>query len=132
MNFYFKHFYSTAFAVLISTAGAFAQTKKGNAPVKKAAVTMAVSAVDLEAGKALIQKSDCIACHKTDMKLVGPAFMDIAKKYPANEANYTLLGGKIIKGGSGVWGQVPMAAHPSITQPDAKKMVKYILSLKKG
>ncbi len=84
---------------------------------------------DIEAGKLLISKSDCFACHKPEGKLVGPAYADIAKKYAATDANITLLSGKVIKGGSGVWGQIPMAAHPKITQVDAKKMVKYILSL---
>lgn len=84
---------------------------------------------DAEAGKLLIAKSDCFACHKSDGKLVGPAYTEIAKKYKATDANVTLLSGKIIKGGSGTWGQIPMAAHPQITQVDAKKMVRYILSL---
>lgn len=129
MNFLTKHFYCVALMVLVSASGGFAQAKKSSGPVKKAAKTITVPAAELEAGKALIQKSDCAACHKTDMKLVGPAFIDIAKKYPASEANYILLSSKVIKGGSGVWGQVPMAGHPSVSPPDAKKMVKYILSL---
>lgn len=84
---------------------------------------------DVEAGKLLISKSDCFACHKPDGKLVGPSYADIAKKYTATEANITQLSGKVIKGGSGVWGTVPMAGHPNVSQADAKKMVKYILSL---
>lgn len=83
---------------------------------------------DIAAGKALIAKSDCFACHKPDGKLVGPSYTDISKKYSPTDANVTLLAGKIIKGGSGNWGQIPMAAHPKITQLDAKKMVKFILS----
>lgn len=83
---------------------------------------------EIEAGKLLISKSDCFACHKPDVKLVGPAYIDVAKKYKPTEANITLLAGKIIKGGSGTWGQIPMLAHPKVTQADAKKMVKFILS----
>ena len=83
---------------------------------------------DVEAGKLLISKSDCFACHKPDGKLVGPSYADIAKKYQVTDANLTLLSGKIIKGGAGTWGQIPMAAHPKVTQAEAKKMVKYILS----
>ncbi|MFA4868414.1 MAG: c-type cytochrome [Pedobacter sp.] len=83
---------------------------------------------DIELGKALIAKSDCFACHKPDGKLVGPSYADIAKKYKNTDANTTMLAGKIIKGGSGTWGQIPMAAHPKITQVDAKKMVAFILS----
>lgn len=84
---------------------------------------------DVETGKMLIAKSDCFACHKPDGKLVGPSYLEIAKKYTATDTNLGLLSGKIIKGGSGNWGQIPMAAHPKVTQVDAKKMVKYILSL---
>ncbi|WEK20864.1 MAG: c-type cytochrome [Candidatus Pedobacter colombiensis] len=84
---------------------------------------------DVEDGKLLISKSDCFACHKPEGKLVGPSYADIAAKYTATEANVTLLSGKIIKGGSGNWGTIPMAAHPKITQVEAKKMVKYVLSL---
>lgn len=83
---------------------------------------------DIEAGKMLIAKSDCFACHKPDGKLVGPSYTEIAKKYKSTDANVTTLAGKVIKGGTGVWGQIPMAAHPKISQVDAKKMVKYILS----
>lgn len=85
---------------------------------------------DIEMGKKLILKSDCAACHKIDVKLLGPSYQDIAKKYPATEANYNLLAQKIIKGGSGVWGQIPMAPHANISASDSKKMVQYILSLK--
>jgi len=77
----------------------------------------------------LLTKSDCLACHKVDTKVVGPAYADVAKKYPYSAANVDLLSSKIINGGSGTWGAVPMAAHPALTAADAKKMVTYILSL---
>ncbi|WP_282742707.1 c-type cytochrome [Flavobacterium sp. XS2P24] len=82
-------------------------------------------------GEKLIAKSDCVGCHKLDKKLIGPSYLDIAKKYPSNEKNVAYLSGKIIKGGSGVWGTIPMAAHTSLKKDDAKSMAKYILSLKK-
>jgi len=82
-----------------------------------------------EAGKQLIAKSDCLGCHNETDKLVGPAYVEVAEKYTASDIDY--LAGKIIKGGSGVWGEVPMSAHPSLSQDDAKEMVSYILSLKK-
>jgi cytochrome c len=90
------------------------------------------TAADIAAGKALFLKSDCLSCHKMDIKLVGPAYYDVAKKYPPTEANYEMLASKVISGGSGVWGQVAMAPHPTITHDDAKKIVEYILSLKPG
>ncbi len=82
-------------------------------------------------GEKLIAKSDCIGCHNKDKKVVGPSYVDIANKYAANDKNINYLSGKIIKGGSGVWGSLPMGAHASFTKEDAKSMVKYILSLKK-
>jgi cytochrome c len=82
-------------------------------------------------GEKLIAKSDCIGCHKLDKKLIGPSYLDIAKKYEFNDKNVAYLSGKIIKGGSGVWGPIPMSAHASLKKNDANSMVKYILSLKK-
>lgn len=97
---------------------------------KKGGVLAKPTAKEIEEGKLLISKSDCLACHKVDAKLVGPGYKEVAKKYPATEANFNLLTQKIIKGGSGVWGAIPMAVHISLKPDDAKKMVKYILSLK--
>ena len=84
------------------------------------------------AGLALIKKSDCLTCHKIDQKVIGPAYIDVANKYTASEAVMDTLANKIIKGGAGNWGQVPMSAHPGLSVTDAKEMVKYILSLKKS
>lgn len=108
---------------------ASAQTHSKKRVVKKMA-SPKPTAADLAQGQALISKSDCLSCHKVDIKLVGPAYKDVAAKYPSTEANYTLLTQKVIAGGSGTWGQVAMAAHPGIAPPDIKKMVQYILSIK--
>jgi cytochrome c len=88
------------------------------------------SASDLP-GKKLIAKSDCLGCHNETQKVVGPAYVDVAEKYPMNDENIAHLADKIIGGGKGVWGEVPMTAHPTLAPDDAKEMVKYILSLKK-
>jgi cytochrome c len=85
---------------------------------------------DFSKGKNLIAKSDCLACHKDDVKLLGPAYVDVAKKYEPTDANIAKLADKIIKGGAGVWGEIPMSPHAGLSQSDAKEMVKYILSLK--
>ena len=82
-------------------------------------------------GKALIEGSDCRTCHKDDSKLIGPAYKDVAKKYPNNEDNIKKLAEKVMKGGQGVWGQIPMAAHPNLSMDDAEAMVSYILSMNK-
>ncbi len=124
--------------VLFWTSVCSAQTtpkKKAVPPAKKTAaapakpVQVTPSAADIADGKAMISKSDCLACHKVDAKLIGPAYIDVAKKYPDTEANYALLTSKILAGGSGVWGQIPMAAHPQLQSADVKKIVQYILSL---
>ncbi len=78
----------------------------------------------------LIAKSDCLTCHKVDEKVIGPAYREVANKYENTDANVTLLAEKIIKGGQGVWGEVPMTPHPQVTEADAKEMVKYVLSLR--
>ncbi|MEJ7778839.1 MAG: c-type cytochrome [Daejeonella sp.] len=82
-------------------------------------------------GEELIKQSDCLTCHKVDVKIIGPAYQEVAAKYPPTTENIDMLAGKVIKGGAGVWGDIPMAPHPSISNDDAKEMVKYILSLKK-
>ncbi|WP_343701053.1 c-type cytochrome [Chitinophaga sp.] len=84
---------------------------------------------DIEEGRLLITKSDCVACHKPNEKLIGPSYADIAKKYKPTEANVNLIAQKIIKGGSGVWGPVPMSPHSNISLADTRKIARYILSL---
>lgn len=81
-------------------------------------------------GAQLLASSDCLGCHKEQEKLVGPAYKDVAKKYSNNDKDVNYLANKIITGGKGVWGDVPMTPHPNLALNDAKEMVKYILSLK--
>lgn len=82
-------------------------------------------------GKQLIDKSDCLGCHNETTKVIGPAYVAVAEKYPNTELNVDELADKIIRGGEGVWGDVPMTPHPDLSKEDAKEMVNYILSLKK-
>lgn len=89
-----------------------------------------MSKEDIAQGKILIGESDCLTCHSEQQKLVGPAYIDVAKKYEATSANVDYLSDKILKGGSGVWGEIPMAPHPGLRKEDTKKMAKYILSLR--
>jgi cytochrome c len=83
-----------------------------------------------EKGLEMIGALDCTTCHKISEKNIGPAYTDVAKKYEATEANVDLLAEKVIKGGSGNWGTVPMTPHPGVSVDSAKEMVRYILSLK--
>lgn len=101
------------------------KTAKTTAPAKTAVATPA----DIAEGKALLSKSDCLTCHTLDTKLIGPAYKNVAIKYPASADSYEQLAGKIIRGGAGVWGQVPMSPHSSLSMNEAKQMVKYILSI---
>jgi cytochrome c len=80
-------------------------------------------------GKILVDESDCKTCHHPTNKIIGPAHTDVAKKYEFNDENIKLLAKHIIEGGSGVWGEVPMNAHPDLSQEDAEKMAIYVLSL---
>ncbi|MFN5169465.1 MAG: c-type cytochrome [Cyclobacteriaceae bacterium] len=80
-------------------------------------------------GEALVKTSDCKTCHHTVNKIIGPSHTDVAKKYEFTEANVKYLAEKIIKGGSGVWGEVVMTTHPDLSQADAEKMARYVLSL---
>ena len=84
---------------------------------------------DYNAGLNLIAKSDCFTCHKLRDVSVGPPYGEVAKKYANTPENINLLADRILKGSQGVWGTVPMLAHP-IPKEDAIKMVKYILLLK--
>ena len=86
---------------------------------------------DYQKGLALVAGSDCLTCHKTSEKLIGPAYKDVAAKYEATESNIKMLASKVIKGGTGVWGAIPMTPHPQIKEEDAEAMVKYVLLLKK-
>ena len=98
---------------------------------KKADEEWAAAHPELKKGKDLIAKYDCLTCHKEDVKLIGPAYKDVAQKYAGmSDTIVTHLASKVIAGGKGNWGEVPMAAHPAITKEDAETMVKYVLSLK--
>jgi Cytochrome c551/c552 len=83
----------------------------------------------LAQGNELINGSDCRTCHNEQSKTVGPSYIDVAKKYAFNTGNVDLLVSKVMAGGTGVWGQVPMTAHPDLMKDDAEKMIHYILSL---
>jgi cytochrome c len=85
---------------------------------------------DYQAGLKLIATNDCLTCHKVDEKLTGPAYRDVANKYDNTDANVKMLAQKVIKGGSGNWGTVPMTPHPALSEADAEQMVKYVLLLR--
>lgn len=128
-----KVFWVTGFLLMMSCGK---QENEASVEATQSAVTVPTSgengaaqtALSTKDGDALIAQYDCVSCHSKDEKMVGPAYRDIAKKYTPAEAK--LLAEKIIKGGSGVWGSIPMTPHPDISQDDAEKMAAYILSLR--
>jgi cytochrome c len=86
---------------------------------------------DYQKGLEITAKSDCFTCHKIDEKNIGPAWRDVANKYAGSDTAVNYLAHKIMKGGSGVWGEVPMAPHPTMTEEEAKTVARYVLLLKK-
>jgi cytochrome c len=92
-----------------------------------AGVTLAAPAF---ADQALATSKNCMACHAVDKKVVGPAYKDVAKKYAGDAKAADMLAAKIIKGGAGVWGPVPMPANAQVNEAEAKKLAAWVLSLK--
>lgn len=93
------------------------------------AALMAASAPSL-ADQALATAKNCMACHAMDKKLVGPAYKEVAAKYAGQKDAVDKLAAKIIKGGAGVWGPVPMPANAQVSDAEAKKLAAWVLSQK--
>ncbi|HKN58612.1 MAG TPA: PQQ-dependent sugar dehydrogenase, partial [Gemmatimonadaceae bacterium] len=102
--------------------------KEGIAPAGVAA-GVGSSGNALATGRTLIEGSDCLSCHQFTRKSIGPAYVDVARKYHGDSTATARLVRKIREGGSGVWGRVVMPAHPKLTDEQASAMVGYILSL---
>lgn len=81
-------------------------------------------------GKSLVEGADCLGCHKLDEKMIGPSYKEVAGKYENTPENVEILADKIIKGSSGIWGDIPMPAHHGMSKENAKYMAQYILSSK--
>ena len=116
---------------LVSCGGGGETKKEEKAATEETPKEDLSSNPDYQKGLALIGQSDCLTCHKVNEASTGPAYNLVAQRY-ANAADTTItrLAKKIISGGAGDWGTVPMAPHPSISQADAEQMVKYVLLLK--
>lgn len=94
---------------------------------------MALSALASSSAMAnadLAKAKNCMACHAVQTKLVGPAFKDVAAKYAGQKDAEAKLVTKVIKGGAGAWGAVPMPANPQVSEADAKVLVKWVLAQK--
>jgi cytochrome c len=110
-----------------STSKPAAEEKKEEAPANDMSGNP-----DYQKGIALVGQNGCFSCHAVADKINGPSYQDVANKYAgAGDTIVPHLAKKIVEGGSGVWGTVPMIAHPQISEADAESMVKYVLLLKK-
>jgi len=95
-----------------------------------AAGIAALAALPAQAQEDLAKKHNCLACHAVDKKVVGPAYKDVAAKYRSDKTAEAKLIDKVKKGGTGVWGQIPMPPNAAVPDADVKKLVEWILSLK--
>jgi cytochrome c len=95
-----------------------------------AVLTLAAVVAPAMADPALATAKNCMACHATDKKLVGPSYKDVAAKYAGDKAAVDKLAGKILKGGAGVWGPVPMPANAQVNEAEAKKLAAWVLTIK--
>jgi cytochrome c len=86
------------------------------------------AAVDAAKANELAKAKNCYSCHSLDKKLVGPSFKDIGAKYKGNKDAQATLAKKIIAGGGGVWGPIPMPPNP-VKEDEAKMLVEWILSM---
>lgn len=82
------------------------------------------------ADEALAKSKNCMACHAVDKKVVGPSYKDVAKKYAGDAKAVDMLAAKVIKGGAGVWGPVPMPANAQVSEAESKKLVAWVMSQK--
>ena len=94
------------------------------------AVAGLVAATPALADMALATAKNCMACHAVDKKLVGPSYKDVAAKYTGQQDAVEKLSAKVIKGGSGVWGPIPMPANAQVTPDEAKKLIAWIMTQK--
>jgi len=98
--------------------------------VATAAAGLLLSGHAMADGMALAKSKNCLACHAVDKKLVGPAYKEVAAKYAGQAGAEAMLVEKVMKGGKGTWGPVPMPANPQVSAEEAKTLVEWVLSQK--
>jgi cytochrome c len=108
--------------------------RSGRIPARRVTVRAqylkdASSGSSLDQGRRLIEGGDCLSCHQLNRKSLGPTYRDVARKYHQDSTATARLMKKIREGGSGVWGNIAMPAHPALTDEQASAMVAYIMSL---
>lgn len=100
--------------------------------VAQALLTLAVAAAPLAAAAnpELARQKNCMNCHAIERKVVGPSFRDVARRYAGKPEVAAMLANKIIKGGGGAWGPVPMAANPQLKPEEARRLAEWVLTVK--
>ena len=127
-----KYLVLVALTGLLAACGSGGEKKSADS----SATTASTDAGDLSSnpdyvkGLDLIQRNDCLTCHDIATKKIGPSYQDVANKYAGVDTAVDYLAKKVIAGGSGVWGAIPMGAHPNLPLDSAKALVKYVLLLK--
>lgn len=128
-----RTFFPTCIAAMLLFA--FSKSAPGNAPTDAGYrsmppnSTVVVQDTCFREGRTLISGSDCFGCHAVDKEVAAPSYLDIAFKYRADRNAVFKLTDAIVFGGTGVWGQLEMPAHPGLLKEDVHKMVQYILHL---
>jgi cytochrome c len=100
------------------------------APLILTVAAGAVFALPAQASEELAKKYMCLTCHQLDKKLVGPSYKEVAAKYASDKTAEAKLVDKVKKGGTGVWGQIPMPPNDKVPDADVKTLVKWVLSTK--
>jgi cytochrome c len=103
---------------------------KSSLIVQMMVATAVAAAAPAFADQALATAKNCMACHAVDKKLVGPSYKDVAAKYASDKSAVDKLAGKIMKGGSGIWGAVPMPANAQVNEAEAKTLAAWVMSAK--
>lgn len=137
MNMSKKLAFILSFTIFAAACGNSGETKSADTKDTASTATSAPATASAnDKGLELIGASDCTTCHRLNKASsgasIGPAYDEVAAKYsPAADTTVDRIVKKIISGGSGIWGTIPMTPHPSVKEADVREMVKYILALKK-
>ena len=78
----------------------------------------------------LSQQKNCNACHAMDGAITGPSLKAVAQKSAGDRTAADKLTTRILKGGVGVWGPVPMPANAQVNESEAKTLAAWVLNLK--
>ena len=125
-----KTVFMIAMLAVLAACGGGGEKKEETKKEDKPAVADITTNPDYQKGIEIVAGSDCKTCHMIEEKNIGPAWRDVANKYADSANAVEYLSHKIRNGGSGAWGQTPMAPHPTMSQEDAETLAKFVLLLK--